>query len=621
LLTKKKKIMSTVKEHSTSQISVLLIGIMLIMLSTSGISQDDPIFREIGYGLNIDPTAFIIDAGGLVDVNGDGWIDVFPGKEICLNNGVVDGELQPFTYFDFSTLLGECRFADFNNDGLIDAYGCRQTEVIDHLFRNDGGAVFTDLFGSVGIEYEYGKFSIPAGWADFNNDGWVDVIVGMNQKSGWAIGLYLWKNEGGTQFVDVAEEMGVKVPNTWHGSVWADFDNDNDQDLFVAGGYNGDMLFRNDGISFSNITDTTGVSGLEIEGHSRSAATGDFNNDGRIDLFVCDDEDVNRLHRNDGDGLWPNIAQEVGLHDSKPGDESFDASCTAVWGDYDNDGDLDLFVSSMGGLFDQRSENHLYRNDNVNGFVEVSEQTEINFNPGQTYYAAAFGDIDNDGDLDLYVSAGPAEIDPGVGGNIDLLFENTIGTNNNWLEFRLEGVQSNRSAVGARVTCFTDTLMQLREVQSGSGYNSFNPLVQHFGFGQRTIVDSVIIRWPSGIIDRMFEVPMNQIINVLEGVTAGVETRSTIPLTTNLEQNYPNPFNPTTRINYALSQQSDVRLEVFDITGKLVKTLVDTRLSPGQYTISWNGRNAFGDIAVSGVYVYRMQAGSQIESKKMVFVQ
>ena len=612
--------MCLTKKQYILQTSLFIIVLVLApVLSTACFAQDDLIFREIGYDLNVDPTAFIIDAGGLVDVNADGWIDIFIGQEVCLNNGTVNGVLQPFTYFDSSTLLGECRFADYNNDGFVDAYGCRQTEVIDHLFRNEGGAVFKDLFGSVGIEYEYGKFSLPAGWADFDNDGWVDVVVGMNQKTGWAIGLYLWKNQEGTFFVDVAEEMGIKVPNTWQGLVWADFDNDNDQDLFVAGGYNGDMLFRNDGTVFTNITDTTGVSGLEIEGHSRSGATGDFNNDGRLDLFVCDDEDVNRLYRNDGDGLWQDVAPQLNLSDSKPGDASFDASSTAVWGDYDNDGDLDLFVSSMGGLTDQRSENHLYRNENATVFVEVSESTDINFNPGQTYYAAAFGDVDNDGDLDLYISAGPAEIAPGLGGNVDLLLENTMGNKNNWLEFRLQGVQSNRSAIGARIICYSDTLTQIREVQGGTGYNSVSPLVQHFGFGQRAVVDSVIVRWPSGVNDRLFDVPVNQIINLAEGITARVETKLTMPIKMNLEQNYPNPFNPTTLIDYHLDSESDVILEIFDVNGKLVKKLVDNCQTPGQYSIMWDGRNSFNTLVASGIYIYRLHTGNKIQSKKMIF--
>jgi enediyne biosynthesis protein E4 len=596
-----------------------IILFIVVFVYSYSIAQETEIFREIGWDHNVDPQLVTTDAGGLIDINNDGWIDIYPGHQFCLNNGMIDGIFQPFTLLEAPTVWGECRFADFDNDGFVDAYSTTQVYIDDFLFRNNGDSTFTRFNSdSLGIIYPATKFTLACAWADYNNDGWVDLLVGSNISSGTGSGIYLWQNENGTGFVDVADQMQVNVPSSWHGLVCADIDNDGDLDFFIAGGRKGDKLFRNDVTKFTDISDIAQITGIGVVGHSRSGSWGDYNNDGRLDLFVCDDEKMNRLYRNEGEGVWPEVAAELAVANFDPLGWGLDASATAVWGDYDNDADLDLLISSQGGEYDVQSENRLYRNDGAAGFVEIGNTIDLFPDRGQTHYNAAFGDIDNDGDLDIYVAVGPSLVEPALGGGMDLLFENLVGSNNNWLEFRLTGVTSNRSAIGARIRCVTDTLSQIREIQGGNGYNSISPLVQHFGFGLRTVVDSVIIRWPCGTIDFLFDVPVNQIIKLTEGSSSGVDSKFFMPKTMSLVGNYPNPFNPVTTIRFTLPKLEKVSLKVYDVLGRHVRTLVENRLLSGTQEIRWHGRDQFSNPVSSGTYLCRLIVGEKVQAHKMV---
>ena len=596
----------------------IIVLLTIVSIYSFSIAQETEIFREIGWDVNVDPDLYVSDAAGLIDINNDGWIDIFPAYNFCLNNGVIDGIFLPFTLLPDMGIWAECRFADFDNDGLIDAYSTTQINLDDFLFKNNGDSTFSDVTSSLGISYPATKFTLACSWADYDNDGWVDILVASNISSGTGSGIYLWKNEQAQSFTNVADQMQVNVPSSWHGLVWADIDNDGDQDFFITGGRKGDKLFRNDGTKFVDISEETQITATGVVGHSRSGTWGDYNNDGRLDLFVCDDEKMNRLYRNEGTGAWSEVAAELHVNNYDPLGWGLDATATAVWGDYDNDGDLDLLNVSQGGEYDVQSENRLYRNDGAAGFVEIGNAIEAFPDRGQTHYNAAFGDVDNDGDLDIYVAVGPSLVEPALGGGKDLLFENLVGTHNNWLEFRLTGVSSNRSAIGARIKCVTDTLSQIREIQGGNGYNSMSPLVQHFGFGQRTVVDSVIIRWPSGTIDFLFDVPVNQIMKITEGSSSGVNSRFFMPQTFELVGNYPNPFNPITTIRFTLPNLEKVSLKVYDIIGRKVRTLLDNRLLSGVQEVRWDGRDDSSRPVASGTYLCWLVVDGTVQTHKMI---
>lgn len=602
--------MYSIYHQPVFRISFFAIVLLVVFLGYhTAFSQATPIFRSVGLDLNVDPLAVSTDGGGMVDINNDGWLDLFPGVNILLNNGVTNGLLQPFTLDTSAAIGAECRFADFNNDGLMDGYATTQINGSDLLFFNQGNGKFVEIGDSMGISYPATKFTLACALADFDNDSWVDILVGSHLVEGVGSGMWLWRNEGGKRFVNVADQMQVNIRSGWLGAVWADYDNDGDQDFFVAGARNGDVLFRNDGNTFTNVTNITKMSAMGAGGHSRSGTWGDYNNDGRLDLYNCDDEKMNRLYRNDGDNVvWPDVAKELHVANRDAGGWALDKDVTADWGDYDNDGDLDLVTTSQGGEFNAVSENRLYRNDGAAGFVEIGQGTEL-ADQGQQHFNAAFGDVDQDGDLDLYIVVGPSKIPPALGGGMDLLFENLIGNNNNWLQFRLTGVQCNRSAIGTRIRCVSAAHpLQIREVHSGHGYNCSSPLTQHFGFGQDTAVDSVIIRWPSGTVDRFVHVAVNQILNISEGSTTGVVSKVAMPEQLRLKGNYPNPFNPQTTIQLSLPKLETVTVRVLDILGREVRKLIDHRLLSGEQEVRWDGRDNLHNPVASGIYLCQLTA-------------
>ncbi len=600
---------------------VICVALFVLLGSHALYSQESPIFRSVGLDLNVDPSAISTDAGGMVDINNDGWLDLFPGANILLNNGVIDGLLQPFTFDTTAAIGAECRFADFDNDGFIDGYATMQINGPDLFFHNQGNGRFVEMAASMGISYPATKFTLACALADYNNDTWVDILVGSHLTEGVGSGMWLWRNEGGKGFTNVADQMNVNKLSGWLGAAWADYDNDGDQDFFVAGARSGDVLFRNDGNTFTDVTNITKTSAVGLVGHSRSGSWGDYNNDGRLDLYNCDDEKMNRLYRNDGDNVvWPNVAKELNVANRDASGWALDKDVTAVWGDYDNDGDLDLVTTSQGGDFNAVSENRLYRNDGAAGFVEIGQGTEL-ADQGQQHFNAAFGDVDHDGDLDLYIVVGPSKIPPALGGGMDLLFENLIGNNNNWLQFRLTGVKCNRSAIGTRIRCVSAAHpLQIREVHSGHGYNCATPFTQHFGFGQDTVVDSVIIRWPSGTVDRFVNVAVNQILDITEGSTTGVVSRVVMPETMCLKGNYPNPFNAQTTIPFSLPGLERVTVQVLDILGRQVRTLIDDRLLSGNQEVRWDGRDNNHRPVASGVYLCRLTAAGTTMTRQMTLL-
>lgn len=215
----------------------------------------------------------------------------------------------------------------------------------------------------------------------------------------------------------------------------------------------------------------------------------------------------------------------------------------------------------------------------------------------------SFGDYDLDGFLDVYF---------GMPGR---LYRNR-GNDNHWLRVELVGIQSNRSGIGARVIATSGELTQTREILGGLGYCQ-DELVAHFGLGSRTQVDRLEIRWPSGQVDVLGDIPADQKIQVFEGRATSVEASEVkaIPSSYALSQNVPNPFNPITTIAYDLPQASNVTLTIYAITGQKVAVLVDGRQEAGHHTVRFDG-SGFG----TGVYLYRLEAEGLVETRRMLLL-
>ena len=277
--------------------------------------------------------------------------------------------------------------------------------------------------------------------------------------------------------------------------------------------------------------------------------------------------------------------------------------------DYDNDGDLDLQLLNREGV------DFLLRNDGNNSFVDVAEVsglTQIESPDGWGMLeildrgSPTWADWDADGDLDLLL--------PSNSGLKPYLMQNNGGNSNNFLQLKLTGIQSNRSAVGARVIAISDGLKQMREIYVGSGYSS-PPLDVHFGFGQRTIVDSLIIKWPSGIIDKFIDVAVNQMLSIEEGSSSSeVETKKNILISRfQLYQNYPNPFNSSTIISFSLMSHENVKLTIYDLLGREIDIITNREYSAGTHKLQYNAIDL-----LSGVYFYKLEVGNFIDMKKLI---
>ena len=366
-------------------------------------------------------------------------------------------------------------FGDYDNDGDLDLYVANwfRNSV---LYRNNGNGTFTDVTSTAGV----GDTGLPVGivWLDYNNDGFLDLYV-VNQTRANA----LFRNNGNGTFTDVAVSAGVIGIGTGEGASAGDYDNDGDLDLYVANGAGPNMLFRNNGNgTFTNVATLAGVDDSES---SRGAVWGDYDNDGDLDLYVVN-WGPNRLYRNNGNGTFTDVAASAGVVNDANGHG-------AAFGDYDNNGYLDLHVAN--GV--------LYRNRGDGTFEEVSTTARVT----AWGITSAWGDYNNDGYLDLYI-AGPGE---------DHLYQNE-GTSNFWLKLILIGTESNRSAIGTRVTLYAGANTQIREVGSGSGYGSQDSLTVEFGLGQSVPSGGIDIQitWPSGAVQSLSNLAANQTITLAE---------------------------------------------------------------------------------------------------------
>jgi tetratricopeptide (TPR) repeat protein len=326
----------------------------------------------------------------------------------------------------------------------------------------------------------------------------------------------LYRNSGKGHFVDKSEATGVsRLRHPGLGVVFGDYDGDGDLDLYVANDSDPNLLFRNDGNwHFEEIGAISGVSHSE-DGRTQAGMgvhAGDFDNDGDLDLFVTNfEDDVNSLYRNLGHWMFADATYEAGLGGI--------ARPYLGWGtgffDFDNDGWLDLFVAN-GHLYPQldlhpsgvkySQRNLLYHNERGR-FFEVGLEAGPGWAIKKASRAAALGDYDNDGDVDLFIM------------NLNEapnLLRNEGGNRNNWLGLELVGVESNPDAIGARVQVQAGELIQVREVHRGYGFQAQHDARLLFGLGQRQKVDRVEIRWPSGRLQVFEELPLRRYLHIRE---------------------------------------------------------------------------------------------------------
>jgi hypothetical protein len=486
--------------------------------------------------------------------------------------------------------------ADFDDDGWQDIYFVngrdlynRGISVRNALYHNNRDGSFTDVTEQAGVPGT--GYGLGCVWGDYDNDGFPDLFITQYGRNA------LYHNNGRGGFTDVTDKAGVAgfESGSFHsGATFLDYDRDGNLDLYVGSyvaldpdgprycnignirsscppqAYKGssDAFYHNNGDgTFTNVTRAANI--LQPQGKNLSVGAADYNNDGWPDLFVANDGLPAYLYRNERDKTFKEIAAPSGMAFSAGG--SLMAAMCISFGDYDNDGELDLYISDF-----QGSSDHLWHNDGKGNFDEVSDEAGIT---GPTHNVLSFGggfiDYDNDGWLDLFIANGHVypeieQASPGTrykqlnsvfhnegrgkfvqtsketgvadqtphaargvafadfdnDGFVDILVANNGDpplllhngeSGNHFLNFKLAGTKSNRDAMGARVRVVSGEISQIREIAGGGSYLSQSDLRATFGLGKAIVAETVEIKWPSGQTQTFHDVPADKFYLVAEG--------------------------------------------------------------------------------------------------------
>ena len=497
-------------------------------------------------------------SGGLAlfDYDGDGDVDIYflngaplPGVKVKRppRNALYrnDGNWT-FTDVTAKAGLGDTGYGlgvavgDYDNDGDPDIYLNNYGPNV--LYRNNGDGTFTDVTKRAGVK---GAHTVGAGacFLDMDGDGDLDLYVAnylefsarthekaqtvssrayaVTPRHYRPVPDILYRNNGDGTFTDVSAASGIGAHAGWGmGMVCADYDNDGDTDIFVANDVSVNFLFQNDGKgTFKEVALVSGVAydfgGLE-QG-SMGVDCADYNNDGRLDFYVTTYQNQQTaLYKNFGKGTFEDV---ITMSRAGAGTVSI-----VSWGngfvDFDNDGDRDIFVA-CGHLQDKietyddtttyHTPNMLKMNTGKGRFVDVSGKCGDGLAVKLSSRGAAFGDLDNDGDIDAVILNSRCE---------PTILRNDSPRGNHWLQVRLKGTKTNRDGVGARVKVVAGDLTQIAEVHSGRGYQSHYGTRLHFGLGKRNRIDRIEVRWIGGGVDVLKNVAADRLLTITEGKTS-----------------------------------------------------------------------------------------------------
>jgi hypothetical protein len=505
---------------------------------------------------------------GLFDCDNDGKLDIVMAMGSSVDRYRAGGDLMVtlwhqdanLKFTDITQKAGLTRkgwgmgvaVADYDNDGLLDLYVTGYNGNV--LYRNKGNCTFEDVTDKAGVRG--GGFSTGAAWGDYDRDGNVDLFVAryvhvdMDNLPAFGSGKFcnfkgvpvqcgpwgmqgetdlLYHNKGDGTFEEVSKKAGVDDHDAYYGlgAIWGDYDNDGWPDLFVADDTTPNHLYHND--HNGTFTDVGMLSGAAVSGDgvafgSMGVTWGDYDHDGRLDLFVTEfAEQPNVLYHNLGERGFEDVGVQAGV-----GTPSIPY---VGWGtsffDMDNDGWPDLFVAN-GHVYPQMDSVTrgaayaepmlLHRNNGDGTFDEVTKAAGIADMPLKSRRGAAFGDIANNGNIDMVVL--------NVGEPPSLLL-NTGKNSNHRALFKLVGTKSNRAAIGARVTIHSGGMMQFDEVHGGSSYLSQNDLRLHFGLGNLGKMETITVRWPNGKTEDFHNLDADKIYTIVEG--QGVKDSTSLP--------------------------------------------------------------------------------------------
>ena len=526
------------------------------------IAKDAGLTDTVYYGSS-EHVRYIVEANGcgvaFYDYDNDGWPDIF-----VLNGTRLDGlplgakptnrlykNNRDGTFTDVTEYAGLVRsgwansvcIGDFDNDGNDDLFVTYWGQNV--LYRNNGDGTFTDVTEKAGLSGFPDRWNAGATFIDYDRDGHLDLFVsnyveidlervplpGQGNNCEWkgvpvfcgprgmpGTKNYLYRNNGDGTFTDVSEQAGMHSPHGYYGmtALVTDVNEDGWPDIYVACDSTPSILYRNNrNGTFTDIAVECGVAYSE-DGREQAGmglATGDYDGDGKLDIVkTLFADEMPALYRNFGNGTFADMSVAAGLHV---------VTQHIQWGtglvDFDNDSWPDLFYS-VGNLFPRverfnprypyRGPRFLFRNMRDGSFANITNECGSGLTTPHSSRGCAFGDFDNDGDMDILVmnmNEPPS------------LIRADVSTGNHWLKVKLFGVESNRTAIGARVDVQAGGRTQAQEVHSQTSYYSVNDFRLHFGLGSSSKADELSVRWPNGKRETFRDLPADRLLHIEEG--------------------------------------------------------------------------------------------------------
>lgn len=543
--------------------------------------------------------------GGVVffDYNKDGWEDIFltGGNAPCrLYKNKTNGTFQDVTQ-QAGLMLADSIYTmgavagDIDNDGDKDLFITTwgkfffYTDIPNILFKNNGNGTFTNISVSAGITQRY--WGTSATFGDYDLDGYLDIYVAnyidtarVVFQAGNITGYahvpqpdLLYLNNYNNTFTEVAANVGVADMGVGLGAAFTDFDNDHDVDIYLDNDFGqwlkSSTMYRNN-YPANTFTDIGGAGSINSHMFGMGTAIGDYDGDGDLDYYETN-IGRNKLYRNNGNGVFADAATVTGTEDAWVSPNRAATGWGAMFGDFDNDKDLDLYVNN--GYMESGDSvnipisaaynyNALFQNNGNNTFSNIAQAAGVT---GTGYMArgSAMSDYDKDGDLDIFsvvLDYFPENYPPNIPLKSQLFKNGTTGQK--WLEIKLIGTHCNRDGYGSHVIAYIGNKAYLREIDGGSSHCSHNSTIAHFGMGTATKVDSLKVIWLGGHTQMLYNVTSNQILTVTESV---VSVENALPFVQDARI-FPNPAAETAAFSFATQENDMFHIEIYNLVGQKV---------------------------------------------------
>lgn len=521
-------------------------------------------------------------ASAMADFDNNGRIDIylciknFPNKLYWNIDGTHFQDVARRAHVDDSSTSMDCVFADINNDGWLDLFVSNEFDS-SRVYLNTGNGTYDDITVSAGI-YTQGYAHSPT-FADIDRDGDLDLYLTNAYNYNW-----MFINNGNNTFTDSTFWCGTPGRGESFGCFFSDINNDSISDLYVVSrGSLPNVMYM--GLGNGQFADTTFWSGTQCENSAgQSSLLFDYDNDGDLDLYVANGGyDPDSLYNNNGNGQFVNVTEHANIYDY-----SYGRSATSS--DFNNDGFQDIIVLNAEG------EIAVYQNNGDGTFSNVAATSGLVY---QEYPAGcSAGDIDNDGDLDLYIT--------NIAGT-NRLYRN-LCNDINFLKIKLVGTVSNRFGIGSKIQLFneSDSLIGYREMAIGKARLSMNPPIAHFGVQYGSLY-KLSVTFPSGIVVDSTNIEAGQTITIYEE-SSGIKTSDTKQKQTPELYCMNTNLTPPYLFKLTLSEKEKIKSAVvYDARGRKIKDLSIKNSNSSEIILKWDGKYDNKEKVFCGIYFLKVQ--------------